>query len=200
VRLSEQQAHGLAAFNDPGKGNCIRCHKSQLSPARYLPKFTDFGFVATGIPRNNAIAANADPKYFDLGACGPLRTDLADRPEYCGLFRAPTLRNVALRHAFFHNGVFHTLHDAVAFYATRDTNPERWYPKDADGKVRKFDDLPRQYWANIDFEPPFGGHPGDTPRLSPQDVDDIVAFLGTLTDGFDPSRVIQEKTAQAAHR
>ena len=57
------------------------------------------------------------------------------REEYCGLFRTPTLRNVATRQTFFHNGVVHSLRQAVEFYAERDTNPERWYPKDADGTV-----------------------------------------------------------------
>jgi cytochrome c peroxidase len=162
----------------------VRCHKSQLTAARYLPKFTDFGFVAIGVPRNKSIPANSDPGYFDLGACGPVRKDLANRPKYCGMFKAPTLRNVAVRQSFYHNGIFHTLEEAVAFYATRDTNPERWYPLGGDGKPQKFNDLPARYWSNIDFEPPFGRRPGDAPAMSEQDIADIVAFLRTLTDGF----------------
>jgi cytochrome c peroxidase len=184
--LTPRETRGLLAFNDPAKGNCMRCHKSQLSPGGNLPMFTDSGFVAIGVPRNREIPANADPRYFDLGACGPIRKDLRDRPEYCGFFKAPSLRNVATRHSFYHNGVFHTLEDAVSFYATRDTNPERWYPKGADGTVRKFDDLPSQYQKNIDYEPPFGGKAGGAPSLSPEDVADIVAFLQTLTDGYRP--------------
>lgn len=105
---------------------------------------------------------------------------------FCGLFKAPSLRNVATRRSFYHNGVFHTLEQAVAFYATRDTNPERWYPIGRDGKVRKFDDLPEQYQGNINYEPPFNRRPGQPPALSEQDVRDIVAFLRTLTDGFEP--------------
>jgi cytochrome c peroxidase len=195
VQLTPQEARGLAAFIDPGRGNCAHCHRSQLSPSRTLPVFTDYGFVAIGVPRNHEIPANADPNYFDLGACGPQRKDLANRPEFCGLFKAPSLRNVATRHSFYHNGVFHTLEQAVAFYATRDTNPERWYPVGADGKVRKFDDLPAQYQRNIDFEPPFDRRPGQPPALSDQDVADIVAFLGTLTDGFDrPTQSADEAT------
>ena len=49
----------------------------------------------------------------------------------------PSLRNVAMRRSFFHNGVFHTLKEAVAFYAQRDTNPEKWYPRNHDGTVAK---------------------------------------------------------------
>ena len=186
VRLTPKEARGLAAFNDPARGNCDHCHKSRLSPSGTLPMFTDYGFIAVGVPRNDKIPANADPNYFDLGACGPLRKDLANRPEFCGLFKAPSLRNVATRRSFYHNGVFHTLEEAVAFYATRDTNPERWYPVDSDGKARKFNDLPAQYQRNINFEPPFDRQPGQPPALSDQDIRDIVAFLRTLTDGFDP--------------
>ena len=91
------------------------------------------------------IPANRDPNFYDLGLCGPERTDFKDRGEYCGLFKTPSLRNVAPRKSFFHNGVvFHTLREAVAFYATRDTNPEQWYPRNPDGSIRKYDDLPAQ--------------------------------------------------------
>ncbi len=178
VHLTPQEMRGFAAFNDPGKGNCSSCHKSQVSPVGVLPLFTDFGLIALGVSAQpRGFPANADPKYFDLGACGPQRTDLANRLEFCGLFRAPSLRNVATRKTFYHNGVFASLEDAVAFYATRDTNPEKWYPAGTDGKVRKFDDLPAQYRQNINFEPPFGRQPGEKPALSEQDVADIVAFL-----------------------
>lgn len=189
TQLSPQELRGLATFNDPSKGNCAHCHKSQPSLSGKLPAFTDFGYVALGVPRNPQIPANADPTYFDLGACGPLRKDLANRLEFCGLFRAPSLRNVATRHSFYHNGVFHSLEEAVSFYATRDTDPKRWYPTGPDRNVQKFNDLPARYQSNVDNEPPFGRHPGETPVLSDQDVTDIVAFLRTLTDGFNPQGV-----------
>jgi cytochrome c peroxidase len=70
----------------------------------------------------------------------------------------------------------------------RDTNPEKWYPRDANGNVRKFDDLPAAYRVNVDVEPPFGGHPGDRPALSDDEIDDVVAFIRTLTDGFLPEK------------
>ena len=111
---------------------------------------------------------------------------MKDHPEYCGMFKAPTLRNVALRGSFFHNGVFHTLREAVAFYADRDTNPGRWYPKAPDGSIRRYDDLPETYRENINLEPPFDRKPGDPPALTEGEVDDIVAFLQALTDGYRP--------------
>jgi len=181
--LNPQELRGLAAFNDPARGNCARCHPGAMRKGA-LPQFTDFGFAAIGAPRNAAIPANADAQYYDLGLCGPLRADLRGRKEYCGLFRTPTLRNVALRPVFFHNGVLHSLRDVVRFYAERDTQPQKWYPRAPDGSTKIFDDLPAAYRANIDTQPPFDRHAGDSPPLSEADIENIVAFLETLSDGF----------------
>jgi cytochrome c peroxidase len=181
--LSPQERRGLAAFNDAGKGNCARCHPSAMRKGA-LPQFTDFGFAAIGAPRNASVPANADPQYYDLGLCGPLRADLRGRKEYCGLFRTPSLRNVALRPVFFHNGVLHSLSEVVRFYAERDTQPQKWYPRAPDGSTKIFDDLPAAYRANIDTQPPFDRHAGDSPPLSDADIEDMVAFLETLSDGF----------------
>jgi cytochrome c peroxidase len=182
--LSGAERRGLAAFNDRARGNCARCHPSAMREGAF-PQFTDFGFAALGVPRNAAIPANADPRYYDLGLCGPLRKDLAGRADYCGLFRTPTLRNVARKRVFMHNGVFHRLEDVVRFYAGRDTAPGKWYPRGADGAALKFDDLPAKYRGNVDREPPFGGEPGEMPGLSDADVRDLVAFLNALSDGYE---------------
>ncbi len=182
AELTPQEMRGLKLFNDPDKGNCGNCHRSQRGRDGTPPQFTDYGLIAIGVPRNRDIPANADSDFFDLGLCGPLRTDLADRTEYCGRFITPTLRNAALRQTFFHNGAVHSLREAVAFYVERDTDPGKWYPRDATGQILKFDDLPQRYRDNINSEPPFGGHPGDRPVLSPSEIDDIVVFLNTLTD------------------
>jgi cytochrome c peroxidase len=181
IRLSVKEQRGLALFSNPAKGNCAQCHPSQIRRGAF-PQFTDFGFVALGVPRNRFIAANADPWFHDLGLCGPERTDLRNRPQYCGKFRTPTLRNVALRCVFFHNGAFHSLRGVVEFYAERDLEPQRWYPKDPDGRVRIYDDLPTRYRGNVDHEPPLDRKPGEAPALSAADVDDMLAFLRTLTD------------------
>jgi cytochrome c peroxidase len=101
------------------------------------------------------------------------------------MFRTPSLRNVALRQVFFHNGIFHRLDQAVRFYALRDTQPWLWYPRTAAG-VQKFDDLPARYLDNIDTLPPFDRHRGEPAALSDADVADIVAFLRALTDGYQP--------------
>lgn len=184
--LTAQEARGLDLFNDPEKGNCASCHKSAVGVDGSPPHFTDFGLIALGLPRNREIPANADPAFFDLGLCGPDRTDFQGRADYCGLFRTPSLRNVAKRQRFFHNGVITSLTDAVAFYATRDSDPGRWYPRRADGGVDIYDDLPEPYRANLNMDPPFGGRPGDRPALDEGEIAAIVAFLGTLSDGWHP--------------
>src|SRR5262249_31610832 len=109
AKLTPQESRGLALFNATEKGNCASCHISQRGNDGTPPQFTDYGLIALGLPRNAGIPANKNPDYFDLGLCGPLRTDFAKRMDYCGLFRTPTLRNVALRKVFFHNGVAHSL-------------------------------------------------------------------------------------------
>ena len=179
--LSKREQRGLALFNDPAKGNCAQCHPSAVKRGAF-PQFSDRGHIALGAPRNREIPANADPRYRDLGLCGPLRADLSDHPEYCGLFKTPGLRNVALRGAFFHNGVFHRLEDVIRFYAQRDAHPERYYPRDASGRVRKFDDLRRADIANVNTEAPFAAQRGGHSALSESEIGDISAFLRTLTD------------------
>jgi cytochrome c peroxidase len=144
------------------------------------PLFTNFGYAALGLPRTPDIPGNSNPDYFDMGVCGPERSDLPD-PRYCGLFRVPGLRNVARRPVFFHNGVFKNLEQAVRFYATRDSNPQDWYPRST-GHIDVFNDLPNHLRGNVTNEAPFGT---STPRMNAQDQADLVCFLETLTDGFE---------------
>ncbi len=177
--FSERERRGLELFNDPAKGNCARCHQSERGSSGAFPAFTDFGYIAIGVPRNRALAVNADPKFYDLGLCGPLREEYRERAEYCGLFRTPSLRNVTLRKTFFHNGAFHDLRQVLRFYVERDIHPEKWYPN---GEA--FDDLPARFRENLNREPPFDRHPGDEPALSESEITDVIAFLGTLTDGW----------------
>jgi cytochrome c peroxidase len=181
--LSAEELRGLDIFNDPTKGNCARCHPSGMRRGA-LPQFTDFGFAAIGVPRNRQIPANRDRAYYDLGLCGPQREDLRDRPEYCGMFRTPTLRNVAKRRVFFHNGAMHRLFDAVQFYAQRDLLPAKWYPPAGGGALRPYDDLPAPFVGNLDSQGPFDRHAGDTPAMTDADVRSVVAFLQTLSDGY----------------
>jgi cytochrome c peroxidase len=187
VALSGAELRGLALFNNPAKGNCAACHTSARGANGSAPLFTDFSYDNLGVPRNTRIPASNDPAYFDLGLCGPDRTDLAARQDLCGAFKVPTLRNVATRKAFFHNGVFTNLTDVVRFYVRRDTNPEEWYPLGPDGVVDKFNDLPPPLRKNVNTsEGPYNRQPGMAPALDETEIADLVQFLGTLTDGYRP--------------
>lgn len=186
VKLEDAELRGLALFNNPAKGNCAACHPSGRGADGAAPLFTDFSYDNLGVPRNPRIPATADPAYFDLGLCGPDRTDLSSRTELCGAFKVPTLRNVATRKVFFHNGAFSSLSEVVRFYVRRDTNPEEWYPLGTDGTIQKFNDLPPAYRANVNTaEAPYNRQPGMQPVLSDSEIGDLVRFLGTLSDGYN---------------
>lgn len=181
--FTTQEQRGLMLFNDPKKGNCAACHTSSLGSKGEHPVFTDFSYDNLGVPRNPKLLANNDANYYDLGLCN--RPELANQTQLCGKFKVPTLRNVALKQVFFHNGVLGSLKEVLNFYVTRDTQPERWYPLNADGSVNQYNDVPAEYKANVNkTEVPYNRKVGDAPALTPQEIDDVVAFLGTLTDGW----------------
>ncbi len=178
--LTPLEQRGLAIFRNPDQGNCASCHSvtaTSSNPARSL--FTDFGYEALGVPRNRKLPANARADRFDLGLC---RTAEArrwpDSDAWCGYFRTSSLRNVAVRQRFMHNGVFDSLRDAVRFYATRSTRPQDWY-----GARPAFDDLPQALRGNVNtVSTPLNRRAGSTPAMSEDDIDAVVAFLGALTD------------------
>ncbi len=180
AKLSELEMRGLKAFENRQKGACSHCHlmyEHANRPDSSL--FTTYAYDAVGVPRNRDIAANADPKRFDLGLCERTQKKVpSSDPKWCGSFRIPSLRNVAVRERFMHNGQFSKLRDVVAFYATRSTNPALWYPHGA-----KFDDVPDAYRKNVNvLSLPYNRQVGDPPAIDDADIDAIVAFLQTLTD------------------
>jgi cytochrome c peroxidase len=173
------EARGMALFKDPAKGNCAFCHKmNEAIPDPERSPFSDYGFETVGVPRNGRLPATKDPSYFDLGLCEHDDALGQTKDErFCGAFRTPSLRNVAVRPAFMHNGAFTKLRDVVAFYATRATEPVRWYGAET------YDDLPARYRDNVnDVVAPYDRKAGGRSALDDDEIDAIVAFLGTLTD------------------
>ena len=183
---------------------------SGVSLAAYLPAG----------PSN--VPADAEYSYYDMGLCGPFQPPGSDphpRSSFftvttlCGLFKVPTLRNIALTAPYFHNGRFGTLHEVVEWYVTRDINnntgnnpmpvpagpggnpyfPVGTFYTNADGTpdLYQYNDLPVQFDANVNiaevpYTPPtFEG--GQAPTLTAAEIDAVVAFLCTLTDGYDPT-------------
>lgn len=189
--LTEQEARGLDLFNRVDKGNCAACHPSTVGDDGADPlftdftDFTDFTYDALGVPRHPELLAHTNATDVDLGLCTRNGSDPSLHPEWCGSFKVPSLRNVALRKAFFHNGRFKTLKDVLTFHVERDIHPETFYPVRADGSVNKFDDLPVASQGNVNTtEPPYDRTPGDEPALDAAEIDDVIAFLNTLTDGY----------------
>jgi cytochrome c peroxidase len=189
AKFTAQEARGFDLFKDPKKGNCIGCHVGKLDsrdPKDWI--FTDFTYDVLAAPRNDAIPENKSAHYVDLGLCQrPGLEKIAPKDfnvdSLCGAFKAPTLRNIAITAPYMHNGAFAKLRDVVAFYSTRDTNPERWYPQNADGSVTKYNDLQNEQFDNVNVkEVPYDRKLGERPRLNEQEIDAITAFLQTLTD------------------
>ena len=180
--LTAQEKRGMALFNDGARGNCASCHLSAPGADGSHPLFTDFQFEAIGVPRNPSIPANRDSKFYDMGLCGPIRTNQTNA-SYCGMFKTPTLRNVAARKVFFHNGRFHSLKEALRFYVERDTNPGEWYPHGQGRDANAFDDLPVSLRPNVDkITLPFSGNSRKRPVWDDGEIDDVIAFLKTLSD------------------
>jgi cytochrome c peroxidase len=183
----------MQLFDDPKKGNCAACHPDKASKdGGHAPLFTDFQFEALAAPRNPQIQANRDLIFFDEGLCGPIRKDMTGQAQYCGLFKTPSLRNTATRRVFFHNGVFRSLHDVVRFYVERETRPEKWYPRMADGGIEMYDDIRAANRLNVDLlDAPFDRKRGQEPALTKTEIEDVAAFLQTLTDGYQPASDMQ---------
>jgi cytochrome c peroxidase len=180
AKLSPVEQRGLEAFKSAAKGNCASCHlfvESSKRTSRSM--FTNYGYDGVGVPRNRDIPVNKDPAYHDLGLCERKQTQQpTSAAQWCVRFRTPSLRNVAVRERFMHNGAFSKLRDVVAFYNTRDISPSRWYPPGA-----KFDDVPVKYRENVNVSSlPYNRSEGEKPPMSDEDIDALVAFLETLTD------------------
>jgi len=180
ARLTAQETEGMRLFKDPAKGGCLGCHvfnEAVRDPVASM--FTDYGYDAVAIPRNDRAPPPKKPEKPDLGLCE--RTDRAtpsDDVASCLYFRTPSLRNVAVRSSFMHNGAFRSLRDVVAFYATRASDPKRWYRSGV-----PFDSVPAKYRGRVNLtSPPYNRKAGDPPALDEREIDAVVAFLRTLTD------------------
>jgi cytochrome c peroxidase len=138
--LTAQERHGLELFvteYDPARGrrgaDCFHCHGGSL--------FGDFAY------RDNGLGGSM----VDRG-----RGTVTGNPYDYGKFKTPSLRNVALRAPYMHDGSLADLSAVVAHYASG---------------VRRT--------ANLD--PNLGKHPDSGMALSKPDQDALVAFLRTLT-------------------
>jgi cytochrome c peroxidase len=151
--LSDQEKRGQALF----KENCSSCHADVVVGGEKGALFTNYGYANIGVPVNDRLPTNLedpDSHYSPPDlGLGPVVGD----PAQDGKFKVPTLRNIALTAPYSHNGYFATLREMVSFMNDRSAfTPE--------------------VSANLSTEVGALG-------LSDAEVDDIVAFLNSLTDG-----------------
>jgi cytochrome c peroxidase len=166
ARYPEAAKRGLAIF--VGKANCRLCHAG--------PLFSDGEFHNIGVPtldrsapRDAGRLAGIDEVRRDPFNAASAHSDdpkgerardlpqLVKTSETWGEFRTPTLRNVARTAPYMHQGQFATLRDVLHYYST------------LEGTV------------------PAGHHGEQVIRplhLADAEIDDLLAFLGTL-DGVD---------------
>jgi len=166
VTFTAAEQRGLKLFADEKKGNCAACHPHEPGPDGSPPLFTDFTYDNIGLPKNTKSPYLTQSGEFnpagksdiDLG----LGATVNDRRQN-GKFKVTTLRNISLTAPYMHNGMFATLEEVVDFYNTRDVDP-KWSPPEVPENVNK-EEL------------------GDL-KLADNEVQDIVTFLKTLTDGY----------------
>lgn len=163
--LTAQEKVGLDLFEN--KGLCAECHILERDVIARRTLFTDHTYDNLGIPKNPENPHYCVPQeYFlltpdsiDLGLGAIVR-----KVEENGKFRVPTLRNVELTAPYGHNGYFKTLEEIVHFYNVRDVSDE--FP-------------PAEYPATVNKDEL--GNLG----LTPEEEAALVAFMKTLTDGYD---------------
>ncbi len=114
------ERNGLKLFLDKG---CVKCHLG--------PQFTDMQFHNNALPSINLATDSGritashvlkDDPFNCLGEfsdaklpfhCQPIKNFQFDLPEHAGAFKSPSLRGVAQRPPYMHNGRFATLHDML---------------------------------------------------------------------------------------
>ena len=176
VQLSAQEKLGLELFEAEDKGNCAACHPSQVSDEIPQPLFTDYSYDNIGQPANRDLAFYKMDVLFNPQGLAYLDMGLANNPhinnahEEKGKFKVATLRNVAQTAPYLHNGVFDSLKEVVEFYNQRDV------------EIKK--PLAEQRWARAEVKENVNDEELGDLKLTAAEVDALVAFMKTLTDGY----------------
>lgn len=161
--LNLKETRGLQLFNT--KAGCASCHPSASGPSGEPPLFTDFAYHNLGVPKNPANPFYSMPPQINPDGAGFVDIGLmatTKRPVDKGRLKTPTLRNISKTAPYFHNGVFRDMETVMSFYNARD--------------LGGFD--PPEVPENVNR-----GQLGDL-RLTRREIEDILAFLNTLNDGW----------------
>ena len=168
--ISPTAKRGLKIF--VAKGGCVDCHNT--------PRFTDNKFHNIGVPQDGLTEDKGRfqgiPKLLDnifnsagiysdsRGASEQMLDFMEAKLEDQGAFRTPTLRNVAITAPYLHTGEFPTLMSVIEF-------------KNTGGFRNAFPDM--------------GAVPMEPLGLSEQELNDLIAFLETLTGELPPAHLLR---------
>ena len=121
--LTDDQKRGALLFF--GKARCVECHKVSGTSKEM---FSDFSQHVVGVPQIAPAVGNVPfdgPAQNEDFGLEQITGSAADRYK----FRTSPIRNVALQPAFFHNGAFTRLEDAIRYHldvfnSARNYSPE----------------------------------------------------------------------------
>lgn len=123
--LTEEEKRGAVLFF--GKANCVLCHAVK---GKSNEMFSDFKQHVVGVPQIMPSVGNVEfdglSKNEDFG-----REQFSGNPVDRYAFRTSPIRNVALQPAFFHNGAFTRLEDAIRFHLNPAEEARVYHPADA---------------------------------------------------------------------
>ena len=97
IELTQSEQNGFAVFMDEDRGDCFHCHGNENNPL-----WTDNDF------HNNGLDAVITDR--GLGA-------VTGDPRQFGLFRTPSLRNLAFTAPYMHDGRFASLDEVIDHYS-----------------------------------------------------------------------------------
>jgi cytochrome c peroxidase len=176
VQLTTQEKRGLELFEAEDKGNCAACHPSQASAENPQPLFTDYSYDNLGQPANKNLAFYKMDDLFNPQGLAYIDNGLANNPhidnahEEKGKFKVATLRNIAKTAPYLHNGLFDNLKEVVDFYNQRDLDSKK--------------SPTERRWAQAEVQENVNDEELGDLKLTPEEVDALVAFMETLTDGY----------------
>jgi cytochrome c peroxidase len=152
TEIEELGRKGFMAHPDVKAGrrgaNCIDCH-SQFLTSGFNTGYD--GFANNGLDAEEGLPAGLQ--------------EVTGRPEHRGLFKVPTLRNIALTAPYMHDGRFRTLEEVLEHYDSGIRTSST-----LSALIREADNLHKDSQDHISL------------NLTEHEKTAVIAFLHTLTD------------------
>ena len=167
--MTAQEKRGQQLFFDNTKTNCSNCHQAQHAEHKE-ETFTNYRYYNMGVPKNQRLIAHNQlgQDFIDNGLLDNPMVKGDQRQK--GKFKVPTLRNIAVTAPYMHNGVFKHLRTALEYF-DHFNNP-----------ARKLNPETQQPWDAPEYAATMNQDDLKAPALSDEQLDDLEAFLKTLTD------------------